>query len=849
MAKNIKHGIFLLACALVSVLGAEDAGSVSDTIADLQHTIQSATEQAIQSFQNDPSRQEETVAELTDEVSKATVNVITLLIQNTDNFDTDEVATQISSIFENVLTTIQRTLDGKLDIDSVVIQIYEELQDILNYSVANKIDSFALQKEVKILIEKVYSNGLQEFFQTQQAAQIQPSTTSNDRNDDSDLIIQFLQSEDLEGALRIIEKILLNDGQLEVAKAFQNASEKAPLSEMLVPLMLQIYVRDDFPMTQFSNALGAAYKAGADTIVEDIGNVLVQLQDMDSNVGMVDAMAFALSQEGEVMELYKEGLVYAIFIGGCTSVAQLLIEVKTAVLEKGAEKTFQANVEGDQAVTKCMKVGDELQVTMSILDVLDEPEEAFIVAQEAAKKRQDAAIAMSIIRGMDAGKENEVISLMKLLFTEEDSEPSQLALQISLMMSQGDQKVVDVILKAISQLGEGQLTKLADAFAYAFQGQSEMRSTFESLFEESIVDNECGVKPVLNSAFSGNSSTGLLNTISSNPRLAACLEERFKARNDASAPIPEEMGLLGGFTSMLSDSVVSPPLDASLPPSPQSLPPSPTTVLKTAELPTAEVEDLQIIPEVENTQTNKQKEESTIELQPAIEIEPSDTSTKQKDAEPQSYSDQAIKQPQASPKDDSKDGSSLNDGNQVDPTRPFPQSPSPKSEEPQQPSTPSPSKAVSPAPTRRPLEQKLQDNSPYPQTKRAQKDNKDDCDDIPPPSDFSCKEQALWGKCDREWMTSGDFCRKTCGQCVSLEESYPQSLSSPSRSPSLPADKEFNPPQGEQKQFGSLQEEIDSVESATLAILGSQSDCVIDDDVLLRIAKIAVEQVLKMEAK
>lgn len=41
------------------------------------------------------------------------------------------------------------------------------------------------------------------------------------------------------------------------------------------------------------------------------------------------------------------------------------------------------------------------------------------------------------------------------------------------------------------------------------------------------------------------------------------------------------------------------------------------------------------------------------------------------------------------------------------------------------------------------------------------------CDDIAPSSSASCSQQKQWGKCSSYWMTSGGFCRTTCGKCSS----------------------------------------------------------------------------------
>jgi hypothetical protein len=37
------------------------------------------------------------------------------------------------------------------------------------------------------------------------------------------------------------------------------------------------------------------------------------------------------------------------------------------------------------------------------------------------------------------------------------------------------------------------------------------------------------------------------------------------------------------------------------------------------------------------------------------------------------------------------------------------------------------------------------------------------CDDVPPDGDYTCEEQAGWGKCGEPWMQG--FCRASCGRC------------------------------------------------------------------------------------
>ncbi|KAJ3037813.1 hypothetical protein HDV00_001314 [Rhizophlyctis rosea] len=38
------------------------------------------------------------------------------------------------------------------------------------------------------------------------------------------------------------------------------------------------------------------------------------------------------------------------------------------------------------------------------------------------------------------------------------------------------------------------------------------------------------------------------------------------------------------------------------------------------------------------------------------------------------------------------------------------------------------------------------------------------CDDKPPSPDYSCAQQALWGKCTESWMAG--YCLQSCGKCV-----------------------------------------------------------------------------------
>eukprot|EP01025_Chloroclados_australasicus_P027562 TRINITY_DN27314_c0_g1_i1.p1 TRINITY_DN27314_c0_g1~~TRINITY_DN27314_c0_g1_i1.p1 ORF type:complete len:747 (+),score=114.21 TRINITY_DN27314_c0_g1_i1:104-2242(+) len=41
------------------------------------------------------------------------------------------------------------------------------------------------------------------------------------------------------------------------------------------------------------------------------------------------------------------------------------------------------------------------------------------------------------------------------------------------------------------------------------------------------------------------------------------------------------------------------------------------------------------------------------------------------------------------------------------------------------------------------------------------------CEDVRP-DEYSCAEQKEWGKCERQWMIDGGFCQNTCGRCPNL---------------------------------------------------------------------------------
>ncbi|DBB06710.1 TPA: hypothetical protein ACH3X1_012211 [Trebouxia sp. C0004] len=50
------------------------------------------------------------------------------------------------------------------------------------------------------------------------------------------------------------------------------------------------------------------------------------------------------------------------------------------------------------------------------------------------------------------------------------------------------------------------------------------------------------------------------------------------------------------------------------------------------------------------------------------------------------------------------------------------------------------------------------------------------CTDTPPTSQYTCQQQAGWGKCNEAFMTSGDFCQITCGRCSACSDNPPDSV-------------------------------------------------------------------------
>ena len=40
------------------------------------------------------------------------------------------------------------------------------------------------------------------------------------------------------------------------------------------------------------------------------------------------------------------------------------------------------------------------------------------------------------------------------------------------------------------------------------------------------------------------------------------------------------------------------------------------------------------------------------------------------------------------------------------------------------------------------------------------------CADVPPSADYTCAQQAAWGKCGADFVIAGGFCAATCGRCT-----------------------------------------------------------------------------------
>eukprot|EP01025_Chloroclados_australasicus_P046384 TRINITY_DN5117_c0_g3_i1.p1 TRINITY_DN5117_c0_g3~~TRINITY_DN5117_c0_g3_i1.p1 ORF type:complete len:1025 (-),score=120.72 TRINITY_DN5117_c0_g3_i1:2564-5407(-) len=52
-----------------------------------------------------------------------------------------------------------------------------------------------------------------------------------------------------------------------------------------------------------------------------------------------------------------------------------------------------------------------------------------------------------------------------------------------------------------------------------------------------------------------------------------------------------------------------------------------------------------------------------------------------------------------------------------------------------------------------------------------------DCVDVAPDDQYTCGEQASFGKCEQDWMIEGNFCAAACGRCVSVDEEQQESES------------------------------------------------------------------------
>eukprot|EP01023_Acetabularia_acetabulum_P046458 TRINITY_DN4790_c0_g2_i1.p1 TRINITY_DN4790_c0_g2~~TRINITY_DN4790_c0_g2_i1.p1 ORF type:complete len:281 (+),score=72.16 TRINITY_DN4790_c0_g2_i1:233-1075(+) len=54
-----------------------------------------------------------------------------------------------------------------------------------------------------------------------------------------------------------------------------------------------------------------------------------------------------------------------------------------------------------------------------------------------------------------------------------------------------------------------------------------------------------------------------------------------------------------------------------------------------------------------------------------------------------------------------------------------------------------------------------------------------ECSDVAPNQDYTCQEQASFGKCNALWMVNGGFCDAACGRCKMCDEQEAESPSFP----------------------------------------------------------------------
>lgn len=55
--------------------------------------------------------------------------------------------------------------------------------------------------------------------------------------------------------------------------------------------------------------------------------------------------------------------------------------------------------------------------------------------------------------------------------------------------------------------------------------------------------------------------------------------------------------------------------------------------------------------------------------------------------------------------------------------------------------------------------------TPTPSSSSSPPTSSGSCVDVTPSGGYSCAQQAAWGKCSEAWVQQGGFCRATCGLC------------------------------------------------------------------------------------
>eukprot|EP01023_Acetabularia_acetabulum_P040710 TRINITY_DN394_c0_g2_i9.p1 TRINITY_DN394_c0_g2~~TRINITY_DN394_c0_g2_i9.p1 ORF type:complete len:814 (+),score=146.92 TRINITY_DN394_c0_g2_i9:138-2579(+) len=786
-----------------------EADSLPSIIDEFENVIQFLTLAAIEQFEQHPDELEEVLKEFSREISSGTFDVIQITIKNQNSFDASEIAMRVSQAFENALTTVQRSQRKIIDIDSIVLSIYLHLEKILNQSIAQENQSFMLNDKLQDLFSDIFLSGLFEPI-----SDIQQSKKQYNKEQ----IIQSLQEKDINEATDKIIEFLLNQEETKITQLILSIIDDKQLESILLPTMVQLYGQinvnndeNEAVIKALSTALGAAYNDASQQIVFFLTKIILKLQNYNKNSAIIHALAHAFSQKGPITELFQQSLALAILQEGCTSVAQLLMDAKK--LNSKNIKNFTENVKSNKQISKCMQIADELEVTVRILSMLDEPEEAFYLVLNAFKNRQDAAIAMSLIRGVDAGQENEVVLLLSLMFMEEEIQTSQLSLVLSLALSQGEKNVARIILSGIGQLKmKNQLVKIAKAVNFAFEkGTEDVKNAFEFLLEQSVRFEICGLRNVLKEAFLIGDAEMLLNVLTANPMLSVCIEQEFYEIVDKQLA-PQQENLV-----MQSKNIVAiSPLQENIP---VLLQPS---INDTDQL--VDTLDFSLAP-VYETENNVSKNVNTFDkiifnqetvqeflTAPNNEDQDSDqisVNLQNSQIPGQNASSQVYKQEQLLTTNISLGGD------------------------------------ISVTNISNPQLDANQNQSPILQhfvnINNVQNGNSEDCADIQPIGEFTCQKQVEWQKCDAEWMITGQFCRKSCGFCDSkpdinqlVVDMYPQTVDS-------------------QFPIKDLQPIIDKItakaSSGDVNNAMEPVNCELDQDLLVRIAEQAVSEVVLQSQK